>query len=163
MNRKTFTEFYQENVKRIYRYVYFRVGKHREIAEDLTAEIFTKALEHFDAYDENLSRSAWIYTIARNRVMNYWRDRKEIVDIEDGAIAGDVPSKDPRGELHHALDLERMLAELTEEERELVTLKYLSGYRYARIAEMVGKSSDAVKVATHRALQKVKKVWSSRA
>ena len=160
MDRKHFTAFYHANLKRIYRYVYFRVGKNQQVAEDLTSEIFMKALEHFEKYDENISESAWIYRIAHNKVLNYWRDTKPTADIDDAAVAADVGGVDERGKLNERMDIEALLAKLTPEERELVTMKYLSGYRYATMGEVLGKSADAVKVATHRAMQKLKTLCS---
>ena len=85
MNKRAFEKFYEANVDRIYRYVFFRVGQNQEIAQDLTSEIFIKALNAFERYDEKVSRSSWIYTIAHNHLANYYRDRKVASDIEDVA------------------------------------------------------------------------------
>jgi RNA polymerase sigma-70 factor (ECF subfamily) len=160
MNRQQFTGFYDANLKRIYRYVYFRVGKNRDVAEDLTSEVFMKALEHFEDYDPKISESAWIYRIAHNKVLNYWRDSKVTADVNDGAVEAEIGGVDERGRLNERLDVQTLLAKLTPEERELVTLKYLSGYRYSVMGEALGKSADAVKVATHRAMQKLKALCS---
>lgn len=156
MNRKKFILFYHANMKRIYRYVFFRVGKNREVAEDLTADIFMKALEHFDGYDPKISESAWIYRIAHNKVLNFWRDSKQTLDIDNKLVEAEIGGVDSSNTLNQRLDIEALLAKLTPEERELVTLKYLSGYKYSTIGEALGKSADAVKVATHRAVQKLK-------
>lgn len=160
MDRKAYTKFYHANLKRIYRYVYFRVGKNREVAEDLVADIFTKALEHFDQYDPEISESAWIYRIAHNKVLNHWRDSKPTADVDDPVIEAAIGGIDQRGKMNERLDIEALLAQLTPEERELVTLKYLSGYQYSAMGEALGKSADAVKVATHRAMQKLKVLCS---
>lgn len=160
MNRKHFTKFYDANVKRIYRYVYFRVGRNRDVAEDLTSEIFMKALEHFEDYDPKISESAWIYRIAHNKVLNHWRDCKATVDVNDGAVEAEIGGIDHRERLNEQMDIAALLAKLTPEERELVTLKYLSGYKYSIMGEVLGKSADAVKIATHRAMQKLKALCS---
>jgi len=160
MDRKQFSKFYNANIERIFRYVYFRVGKHRDVAEDITSEIFMKALEHFERYDPTISESAWIYRIAHNKVLNYWRDTKATVDVNDGAVEAEIGGVDHRGRLNEQLDIAALLAALTPEERELVTLKYLSGYKYSAMGEALGKSADAVKVATHRAMQKLKALCS---
>lgn len=160
MDRKAYTKFYNANLKRIYRYVFFRVGKNREVTEDLVADIFTKALEHFDQYDPEISESAWIYRIAHNKVLNHWRDSKPTVDVDDPVIEAAIGGIDHRGKLNERLDIEALLAQLTPEERELVTLKYLSGYKYSAMGEALGKSAAAAKVATHRAMQKLKTLCS---
>src|ERR1700722_12006351 len=77
-----FETFYGEHVDRVYRFVFFRSGQNRALAEDLTGEIFLKALEHFDSYNPALSKTAWIRTIARNHLINFWRDRKQTIPLE---------------------------------------------------------------------------------
>ncbi|MEK7211925.1 MAG: RNA polymerase sigma factor, partial [Patescibacteria group bacterium] len=61
-----FQQYYREFLPKIYRFVFFRVGGKRETAEDLTSEIFIKALDNFDSFDEAKPFSPWIYQIAKN-------------------------------------------------------------------------------------------------
>ncbi len=71
-----FGELYGRYVKRIYNYVYYRTGNHHE-AEDLTARVFQRALQHIPTYeDRGVPFSAWLYRIAHNLVVNWHRDRK---------------------------------------------------------------------------------------
>lgn len=156
MNRRQFTKFYQANVERIYRYVFFRTGRHKDIAEDLVADIFMKAFEHFETYDPKISQSAWIYRIAHNRIANYWRDHKPTVEITDDTMDEELHSEKDHRDRINALDLERILARLNADERQLITLKHLAGYSYAMMAEILDRSADGVKVATYRAMQKMK-------
>ncbi|TAL19526.1 sigma-70 family RNA polymerase sigma factor, partial [Patescibacteria group bacterium] len=72
MNPEKFRKFYETHFNKIYRFVLFRVGN-RELAEDLVSEIFVKALKAFPSYDESRSRSSWIFTIARNHLINHYR------------------------------------------------------------------------------------------
>src|SRR3990170_3288855 len=83
MDKRDFETFYRANVDRIYRYLFFRVGGNREVAEDLVSDVFMKALEHFETYDPAISKSAWIYRIAHNRLVNHFRDQKPTTDIDD--------------------------------------------------------------------------------
>ncbi|MEK9155435.1 MAG: RNA polymerase sigma factor, partial [Patescibacteria group bacterium] len=131
MNRQHYSTFYHANLKRIYRYVFFRTGRNRDVAEDLVSDIFMKAFEHFESYDPEISESAWIYRIAHNRVLNYWRDTKATANIDDDAISAVLGGDDYRGKYADKLDIERLLAKLSPEERQLVTLKYLAGYQYS--------------------------------
>jgi len=160
MNQRKFEKFYQTNIDRIYRFVFFRV-QNAEVAEDLTSEIFMKALKAFDRYDEEKSKAAWIYTIARNHLANYYRDKKDAIDIEE--VAFGLVGKDGREEMEKASDrmmLSKALDELSLEERRLVTLKHLEGYSYKEMAEILDKTDAALKVATHRAMKKLKYVYS---
>ncbi len=153
---RQFTKFYKANINRIYRFVFFRVND-QDIAEDLTSEIFMKALNAFDRYDVKQSRSAWLYAIARNHLINYYRDKKETIDIDK--IEFELVGEDGRDtmEKQSAVEtLKRALNKLSGHEQKLVTMKHLEGYTYAEMADVLGKSAGSLKVATHRALIKLK-------
>ncbi len=157
-----FKVFYDRNLDRVYRYVFFRVGCRQEVAEDLTSEIFIKALKAFDRYDPEQSQSAWIMTIARNTLINHYRDRKEEVDVD--ALANVLPGVDGRVEIERrekSIVLERALATLSAHERQLIELKYLLGYGYQEMAKQMSKSTAAIKMETHRIMKKLRAVCIS--
>jgi RNA polymerase sigma-70 factor (ECF subfamily) len=156
MAKPDFDSFYRANLDRIYRFVSMRVPD-RATAEDLVSEIFIKALNAFDRYDETLSRSAWIYRIAHNHLANWYRDRKRNVDIDDVAdflVGSD--GRDLEGTTDDRAAVARVLSALDADEKRLVTMKYLEGYGYAEMAEIIGKGADALKMATHRAVKKMR-------
>ena len=163
-DKKYFEKFYRENIDKIYRFVFFRIGANKELAEDLVSEIFMKALESFDRYDEKISRSAWIFTIAKNHLINHWRDAKPIDSLpeitEEGMESGSWVKKsleihaksNTKGEVYE------LLAKLDENDREIVTFHYLLGYSYLEIARMRNSTENAIKVAAHRAIKKMRKL-----
>lgn len=157
MNKSDFRSFYERHADRIYRFVLLRVGS-VSVAEDLTSDIFVKALAAFGSYDSAKSDMAWIYTIARNTLANYWRDNAKAaqdVDAFDLPIAGnDFLSGVLREE--DRLFLQRALQALSAEDRQLIEWKYLQGYKHEEIATFLGKSVSAIKVATHRAMKELK-------
>lgn len=162
MDKRAFEQFYKTNVDRIYRYVFFRVGRNVPVAEDLVSEVFMKALKNFHKFDPKISQSAWIYRIAHNHLANYFRDQKRNVDLED--VSFTLVGEDGRKTFEAREDemkLYKALDSLTPEDRRLVTMKYLEGYAYKDMAKIVEKKSDAVKVATHRAMKKLKVCFSS--
>ena len=71
MDSKHFPEFYRLNMKRVYRFLFYRVGGSKETAEDLTQDVFLKAFGAFEKYDPEISKSSWIFTIARNHLINH--------------------------------------------------------------------------------------------
>ncbi len=157
MNKRDFGQFYEQNVDRIYRFVYFRVGRKEEVAQDLVSEIFMKALNHFEKYDPEVSKSAWLYTIARNHLANHFRDRREEVDLDEVVFA--IPSENGLETMEKReaeITVEKALDTLMPEDRQLVTMKHLEGYSYQEMSEILGRSADALKVATHRAVQKMR-------
>lgn len=157
MDKRLFEVFYKANLDRIYRYVFFRVGRNESVTQDLVSEIFIKALNHFEKYDEKISRSAWIYRIAHNHLANYFRDKKPQVDLED--VAYSLMGQDGRREMEsqeEQMKLKKALDRLSPEERRLVTLKYIEGYAYAEMGEILNRTADALKVATHRSIVKLR-------
>lgn len=159
--KREFEQFYNKNVDRIYRFVFFRV-QNTSVAEDLTSEIFMKALKAFERYDEKVSKSAWIYTIARNHLANYYRDQKPAVDIEEVAygLVGERGEETMEKQSDQML-LAKALDELSLEERRLVTMKHLEGYSYKEMAEILERGDQALKVATHRAMNKLRGVMKT--
>lgn len=159
--KSDFERFYRENIDRIYRYVFFRVGRNVAVAEDLVSEIFMRAHKGFASYDPNVSRSAWIYRIAHNHLANYYRDRKATVDLEEIApFAVGEHGEETMIRREEELWLGKALGRLSGEERRLVTMKYLEGYGYEDMASILEKSAGTLKVATHRAMKKLKRICS---
>jgi RNA polymerase sigma-70 factor (ECF subfamily) len=165
LNKKDFERFYNGHFDKVYRFIFFRVGGNRDVAEDLVSEIFMKALKSFERYDEQISQSAWITTIAKNHLLNYWRDRKNTVplpeseDSEDGFsneafwLKVATMSQQKQGT---KWEIAEVLAKIDPESREIVTFHYLLGYSYAEIAKQKGMTEGAVKVAAHRAIKKMR-------
>lgn len=167
-NKKRFEKFYNQHFDKIYRFVFFRIGNNRPLAEDLVSEIFLKALEHFDDYDESRSTSAWLVTIAKNHLANHWRDTKptqalpEDIDQEDSAPPNQALwlklSRAAGAKNSSLLEVKQLLAALDPASAEIVTLHYIFGYSYSEIGELKSVSSGAAKVAAHRALKKLRKL-----
>lgn len=166
-NKKKFEKFYFAHVDKVYRFVFFRSGQNKELTEDLTSEIFMKALEHFASFDPTKSTSAWLMTIAKNHLANHWRDTKSTEVLPESGGEDDNGSADrlvlnkgleTAKDLALKFELQGYLDQLSEEERRFVTLHYLCGYSYIEMAAELGASEGAVKVATHRAIKKLRRL-----
>ena len=161
-NKQKFEQFYNTNLNKLYRFVFFRIGQDKQLAEDLVSEIFMKALENFERYDEKISTSAWLFTIAKNHLANHWRDTRPTQSLSDSDEGKGEDLFWAEGSMKEfkkmALlrELNEFLLKLTPEERQIVTFHYLFGYSYLEIAEMMNSTEGAVKVATHRAMKKIK-------
>ena len=158
--KKEFEEFYQTHIDKVYRFIFFRVSGNKELAEDLVSEIFIKALNHFADYDDRVSVSAWIMTIAKNHLANHWRDQKQVTGLpEDEEESTDKIWLTTAINKFQSEETKRELVEilqhLSESDREIVTFHYLLGYSYAEIGEMKAMSETAIKVAAHRAIKKL--------
>src|SRR3989442_9760547 len=72
LDRQAFQSFYRENLGPIYRYVYTKVGN-REEAEDLTSQIFMKAVRSLNHDNGPQSSRNWLFQVARTTIADYWR------------------------------------------------------------------------------------------
>ena len=145
---------------RIQNYLYGKVSD-KYLAEDLASAVFIKIYDKLDSFDENkASLSTWIYTIANNTLIDYFRGRKVHEDVDDEAISGQISSTE---EIDEELLNEEMLEELAnaleklaEREREIIILKYYSNLTLKDIAVKMNMSYANVKIVHGKALMKLK-------
>ena len=161
-NSKAFDEIYQAFLTPIYRYVYYRV-KRKEDAEDISQTVFLKAYQSLHRFEHTQSSPlAYFYSIARNAVIDHWRKKGELFLDDIGDDGFDIPDHSA-GERR---TLEKIWAEeLTREgignltllEAEAVTLRFLHDFSNAHIAEVLGKSEEAIRQLQSRGLRKMKR------
>jgi RNA polymerase sigma-70 factor (ECF subfamily) len=138
-------------IKRVYAYAAYRLGDGAE-AEDATSDTFERALRYRSSYDPRKGPPvAWLIGIARRCVDDTLAGRSPAHEPEDRA--GDV---DLEGETVSRLDLAAAVAELDERDRELIGLRYGADLKAAQIAELLDLKTNAVEVALHRALKRLR-------
>jgi RNA polymerase sigma-70 factor, ECF subfamily len=123
---KAFGELYKLYVEQVFRYLYSRIGNVHE-AEDTTAQTFLAALESFDKFRQDGHFASWLFTIARNKAMDHFRQRKNIVSIDEAVNI--LIDNDPlfgviQSEQTAALSI--LIQGLPEEDRELLRLRFLA-------------------------------------
>ncbi len=150
---EAFEKLYGQFFKKIYFYLYYRC-LHRETAEDLTSAVFLKALEKLSTFRPEAGNfSAWIYGIARNALMDFYRRRKKTVDIEDVWDISD--GKNLELDAENSLLWERLkpyFAKLSGTEREIVLLRVWDDVPYREISRWMGKSEASCKMIFRRAM-----------
>lgn len=154
-NADAFASLYDGYIERIYRYIYFRVAD-EQTAEDLTSHVFAKAWENLGRYKPSGAPFvAWLYTIARNAVIDHYRTRKETIALDEAiALASDGPAPDEQIELHFETEaLRDALRTLTEDQQQVLVLKFIAGMTTDEIAGQLGKRAGAVRALQMRALQ----------
>lgn len=163
MKNKAFQQFYEKYFSQIYRFVILRVGD-RAVAEDLVSEIFIKALRAFESYDEKISTSSWIFTIARNHLANHYRSAgREIAEenIEKLPIFGEDFVE--RAAVHQDVNvLLKTLSVLSADKQQLIRMKYLEELSYEEMGERLKKDKDTLKVATFRAMKELRNALKGR-
>lgn len=164
MEAVDFESYYDQYKHKIYSYLYYRSGRNKELAEDLTSEVFLKALEKFDSYKPDSSFQSWIYAVAHNHLVDYFRKNKPAqVDIEDveNLLESGSNAKSTLLKRVAAEQVEQMLMHLTDDERDMLLLRYQQDLPMKDIAEILDKEDTTVRVTIHRALAKLKKRYAS--
>jgi RNA polymerase sigma-70 factor (ECF subfamily) len=158
MAKPSFEAFYRANVKRIYAFVYFRVGGRKAMAEDLVQDIFLKAYEAFDRYDPERGASAWIFTIARNHVINSMAKDRPGVDLDE--VLDSVTLSEDGRERMAVREEERQLLDaidaLPPDDATLVRMKYLEGWNFDDLSQVLGKTSGTLRVQASRSIRRLK-------
>ena len=127
-------------------------------AEDVVATVFLKAWQYGARYRAGTgSYRRWIFGIARNEVRNVWRAERKSQDLERQleTFAVEIPGM-PELEIDEAA-IRGALERLTEEQRDVVTLRYFGGKSHREIAEILGKGEGSVRALQHRALRQMRK------
>lgn len=153
-----FAPLYRRYVTRVYRYVYSRVGNTAD-AEDLTAQVFLAALEGLPRYREQGNFAAWLFTLAHHRVTDHWRKRPPV-------SLDEIPDLPAEQDLHEQVSQEEALVQLrflvrrlSDEEQELLRLRFAAGLRFEQIATVLGRKEAAVKMSVRRLLQRLNVMW----
>lgn len=162
MERDAISALYRQHVQAIYRYIYYRVGD-EHTAEDLTAEVFVRAIEGLPNYElRGVPFVAWLYRIARARVADYFRreHRVETVALEEDLLSGeDSPSATVEQSIYHT-ELRAVISKLTLNQQHVIILKFIEGLSNAEAAQILGKTEGAVKSLQHRALAALRRLMS---
>jgi len=141
--------------EKIYRYIFFRVGRDKQLAEDLTSDIMLKAYEHFADYDDSRKFSVWIYRIAHNKLVDFYKKAKfEQVDIED-AKDNVTTSEDFDDEFDKNLDIEKVkdiIEDLPDQQKSVIVLKFMDDMTNKEIAEIMGMNEAHIRVLQHRSI-----------
>ena len=155
---EAFTALYDAYMSQVYRYVFFRVADD-QTAEDITSQVFLRAWEHLKRYRQDGSFLAWLYTIARNAVIDHYRTRKEVVPLNDALpLPVEGPTLQERVELKVETEhVRRAMLRLTSVQKEVLSLKFIAGFSTEEIARHLGKREGAVRALQMRALRALAK------
>jgi RNA polymerase sigma-70 factor (ECF subfamily) len=151
-----FGELYSLYAQPVFRYLYSRIGRFPE-AEDATAQTFLVALERFPKYRHGGYFASWLFSIARNKAMDYFRKQRKETSLEEAEF---IPAD--ANLLQHVIKTERIAAlsklfgALPEEEKELIRLRYVAELSFAEIGHLLGQKEDTVKKSLYRLLSRLK-------
>ena len=159
------TWLYRAHAPGLHRYFCRRLGGHEQQAEDLTADVFVRALERLNRYEcRGVPFSAWLFRIAHNVLVDHRRaqPRGEWLGLDD---CGEIQTPAAERELAEAvelLDVGRALRRLTPEQREVVALRFVRGCSLAETQAATGRSEESVKKLQARGLQRLRELLQPR-
>lgn len=159
------SELYEAHFDRVYRYMVIRVRNQAD-AEDLTQQVFLKALEHIGSYRyRGMPFAAWLFRIAHNQLVDHWkkksREKSRMVPLEQVDEARSIGHDDPALLTEQRADIEKVAVAcqaLSDNQREVISLRFAGGLSVAETARAMGKSEGAVKVLQHAALVKLRRI-----
>jgi len=179
--RKKFSRVYNRYVDKIYRFVFLKVNS-QEIAQDLTSETFLKWWRAFTKSQnktwlnatmpqrqtrrqnpgpENQIRNhqAFLYKIARNLVIDYYRERGRVrmVSLENEEIIDPSSNLEEKAVLGSDLDtIRQALSSLKQDHQDVIIWHYLDGLSFREISEVLSKPEGTIRVILHRALKELR-------
>ena len=163
-HQKNFSQLYDQYIDKIYRFVFLRVNS-QEVAEDLTSETFLRGWRSFkDEEKKIINPSAFLYQIARNLVIDFYREKGKVQVFS----AESTPINDPRINLEEKALLgsdidtvKQAIGNLKEDYQAVVIWHYLDDLSVPEIANVMEKPEGTIRVMLHRALKALKKELGS--
>lgn len=165
-DKEAFIRAYDSYVDKVYRFVYFKIGSEDE-AKDITSIVFLKTWEHINknSLKEEKTLKSLIYKIARNAVIDFYRDDRRnkfsanenfselenTVDIKNDLTAESFRSSDVE-------NLKKKMAELKDEYKEIIILRFIEELSFSEIGKILDKSSGNARVLAYRALKALKEL-----
>lgn len=143
----------------IFRYIYVHV-KNQQLAEDLTADTFTKAWVNLDSFDFKQPRP-WLYKIAKNLMTDHWRKKRPDNMEDEEELVSDAESLENQVDKQLAKEsVTSAVSKLPEEMSSVVTMRFILGYSARKTADSLGTTEGNVRVIQYRALKKLKRLMT---
>mgnify|MGYP000111890099 CR=1 FL=1 len=162
LDDEAWAEIYRRHAPQVYAYIYFRL-RDQHTAEDLAADVFVKAIGGIGGYVwRGTPLLAWLYRIAHNVTADYRkaaaRRAQQTVIGEPGEV---VDREDALGAFERTTDMMRAIEALTEDQQQVIVLRFYQGMSTAQVAVAIGKPESAVKALQARGLRSLRRMLSA--
>jgi RNA polymerase sigma-70 factor, ECF subfamily len=158
---EAFAELFDYYSKKIYRYIFFKVSS-QQLAEDLSSQAFLKAWEYLSQNKKIKDFQSFIYQIARNLVIDYYRSREKeelpLIYTDTNEELADENQVDPDREIDRET-LKKLLEKLEIEYKEIIVLRYIEDMSIKEISKIVDKSANHIRVIIHRAIKELRRYY----
>jgi RNA polymerase sigma-70 factor, ECF subfamily len=159
-NTEAFGRLYDLYAGRIYSHIYYRTSN-IEDARDLTQEVFIKAWQALPKYRQTRTPFlGWLFTISHNRVIDYYRTKKDHAYLNNEIIMEDR-GRSPEKLLEDQFtqqEVRQAVLRLPEDQQQVILMSFIEGFEYGEIAAALNKSEGNIRVIMHRALKKMREI-----
>lgn len=160
VNEQNFLQFYDQNITKIYRYIYFRVGS-QEVAQDLSSEAFLKAWQYLKDGNFIGNLSAMTYQICRNLISDYFRKNPKLPipldEVAESHLSEAQTGMEEKTEKNLKIDqIMGCLRLIKVEYQEIIIWYYVDDFEVGEISQILGKSEGAVRTSLSRAIKALK-------
>jgi RNA polymerase sigma-70 factor (ECF subfamily) len=164
LEEAAWAEIYRRHAQQVYAYIYYRLGD-QHTAEDLAADVFVKALAGIKSYSwRGTPLLAWLYRIAHNVTVDH---RKSVARRMQHHAPGDASAVEERvdrlGASDARADMMSAIRELTEDQQQVIILRFYQAMSNAEVANVLGKPEGAVKALQSRALRSLRRIMEAQA
>ncbi len=156
-NREAFGKLYLKYVDSVYRYIFFRVYQQKEVAEDLCEMVFFRAWKNIQTFEtNNTSFRPWLYTVARNCVIDYYREKhherlNELIPDQKPSLEQTLIEKSNMNKLYRAIN------QLTLEQQQVIILTCIEELPFKEVSQLLNKREDAIRALKYRAIKQLRK------
>lgn len=159
IDAEAFGRLYDQYSPAIYRFILLKISN-KAATEDLTHQTFLKAWQSIENYQaQGFPFSSWLYRIAHNLVIDYYRTEKPYLNLET------IKEVSAKSDLEEKIDQEydlnlikTAIKELLPEQQTVIIMKFVEDFTNKEIAAVLGKSEGAIKIAQYRSLKNLKKI-----
>lgn len=158
-DRASFGLLYDRHIKELYTFIYYKTH-HKETAEDITSQVFMKALDKANTYSEAKGTvRGWLYKIARNAVIDHYRTAKPMQDIEDAWDVADTEDVDQNIDVKDKISaVKAYLSQLSADQCDVIIMRLWQEMSYEEIAATLQKSEASCKMSYSRGIKKLKDI-----
>ncbi len=158
-----FARLYEDNFERVYAFIVRRV-RDRDQAQDLTADVFHRALKNLPHFEwRGAPFAAWLFRIAANAIADRGKRAAQLETIKLRELREDDPVDEADlAEVEHRARLFKMVEELPGDQRRVITMRFAQQKTIAEIAEAIGRSEGAIKQLQFRGLQSLRTMVGER-
>lgn len=154
------SELFERYNVRLYNY-FLKLTRNKLISQDLTQNLFYRMIRYKNTYKNEYSVKAWMYQMARNLHIDYCKEEKKSAELfmSRETYPADVSDENEGFPEDDYEKLEKSMARLNNEQRELLILSRYQGLKYEEISQIVNQTVPAIKVAIHRAIRQLRGIY----